>query len=91
MIIYITKAEFIEDYTVKLSFNDGMVMLVNLKNSIFNDHRKIFEPLKDVQYFKKFTLDTWTLVWPNGVDFAPEYLYELAVKQNEKAHNIIYH
>lgn len=37
-----------------------------------------FEPLRDVAYFKKFTVDLElkTLVWPNGADFAPEFLHD---------------
>ena len=49
----------------------------------------IFEPLRNVEFFRKFTLDSWTMVWPNEVDFAPEYLYDLAIKQNEKTHNTV--
>ena len=31
-----------------------------------------------VEYFQKFTLDPAadTLVWPNGADFAPEFLHD---------------
>jgi len=36
----------------------------------------VFEPLRDVENFRRFTLsqDLHTLVWPNGADFAPEFL-----------------
>jgi hypothetical protein len=40
----------------------------------------VFEPLKDPAYFARVTLDLvcGTVVWPNGVDLAPEALHELA-------------
>lgn len=37
---------------------------------------EIFEPLKEVSFFKSFTLEGHTLSWSNGADFAPEFLRE---------------
>ena len=36
---------------------------------------EVFEPLRDPDYFARFTVDE-TLVWPNGADFAPEFLHQ---------------
>jgi len=37
----------------------------------------VFEPLKDVSYFKNFELAEYgTIAWPNGADIAPEFLYQ---------------
>lgn len=76
-IVWVTKAEYIEEYKIKLIFNDMTEGTVDLKNS-FNG--PIFEPLKEVPFFKKFIVNSWTLEWPNGADFAPEYLYQLAIQ-----------
>ncbi len=48
MIISVTKAEYIKDYFIMLNFDNGKKGVVNLKSTIFNDKRKIFEPLRNV-------------------------------------------
>lgn len=84
-LVWVTKANYVEDFKVKLTFNDGVSGIVDLKNYL---NGKVFEPLKDVEFFKQFELDSWTLTWPNDSDFAPEFLHELTLKQSEKAHSI---
>jgi hypothetical protein len=39
---------------------------------------EIFELLRDIPFFRNFTVnqELHTVVWPNGADFAPEFLYE---------------
>ena len=46
----------------------------------------VFKPLKDSSFFKRFFIEAGTIAWPNGVDIAPEALYEAADvrKSNEK-------
>jgi hypothetical protein len=84
MIISVIDAKLVKDFTLHLQFENGESGTVDLKDVIFKDKRKIFTPLKNAEYFKKFTLDNWTVVWPNEFGFAPEFLYELAIKQNKK-------
>ena len=90
ILLKVIEAKYLDNYKLDLTFNNGFRNVVNLKSKIFNDHRKIFEPLKDVTYFKNFTKNRWTIEWNNGVDLAPEYLYDLAMEQNKKAHNNVY-
>ncbi len=37
--------------------------------------------LRDINYFKNFSLDPYTVDWNNEIGFAPEYLHDL--EQNE--------
>ncbi|NTV67898.1 MAG: DUF2442 domain-containing protein [Chlorobaculum sp.] len=74
MFIHVNDARYIGDYKVWLSFNDGTQGEVDLESELYGE---IFEPLKDVAFFKSFTLEGHTLSWSNGADFAPEFLHEL--------------
>lgn len=73
MFIEVTKAEYVKDYTVRLWFNNGAVRTVDLYPLL---NGEIFEPLKDIEMFKRFSIKFNTIEWENGADFAPEYLLE---------------
>lgn len=75
MIPKIQKANCVNDYIVHIVFSDGIEGEVDLKDELYGE---IFEPLKEKSYFSKAYVhpDFHTLCWPNGADFAPEYLYE---------------
>ena len=73
-LISVTNAKYIDGYIIQLFFDDGKVKKVNLEKHL---NKPIFKPLKDIEYFKKFKLNPFTIEWDNGADFAPEYLYEL--------------
>ncbi len=81
MILNITYAEYKGDYQVFLIFNDGESVLVDLEDTIKNDSRKIFVPLRDLAYFKTFKIRLNTITWDNEADFAPEFLLELGKRQ----------
>ena len=53
--------------------NDGAEGEVDLTSEL---HGEVFEPLKAIEYFKAFQVhpELNTVVWPNGADFAPEFL-----------------
>lgn len=76
--IWIIKAAHIKDHQLKLPFSDGTSGIGDLGSHL---DKLVFKPLKDIQYFKNFKLNSWTVVWENGADFAPEFLYE-AVKKH---------
>ena len=79
-LINVVKAKYIEDFKLFLEFNNGVSGVVDFKPYLDGE---IFEPLNDVDYFKQFELDTWTIGWDNGADYAPEFLYDLIIKQEK--------
>ncbi len=76
MFLHVIKAEHIEDYKLKVYFNDGAVKVVNLENELYGE---VFLPLKNIEVFKNFFISHNTIEWANGADFDPEYLYEIGV------------
>jgi len=70
----IIKAEHVDGHRIHIWFNNQTDKTVDLSSSL---QGSIFEPLKDIGYFKKFAIKFNTLEWENGADFAPEYLYGL--------------
>ncbi len=70
----VIKAEYITDYKIHLWFNNNVDKIVDLYSSLKG---VVFEPLKNVENFKKFKIKYNTIEWDNGADFAPEYLYGL--------------
>ena len=69
-------AKYLYGFILELKFNDGKVKRVDLEKHLEGE---IFEPLKDVDYFKtvKVYPEHDTIYWDNTADFAPEFLYEI--------------
>jgi hypothetical protein len=73
--IRIVEARYISGYVIWLQFSDGLTGEVDLKAELGGE---VFEPLRDQTVFRSFVLhpELHTIVWPNGADLAPEFLYE---------------
>ena len=73
MIPRVIEARYVSGHTLWLRFSDGAEGEVDLSAEI---HGEIFEPLNDIAYFRSFEVarELGTVVWPNGADFAPEFL-----------------
>jgi hypothetical protein len=74
----VSKAKYIGEYKINLAFNKKDSMVVDLSEQLEGE---IFIPLKDLSFFKLFSIHYNTIEWSNGADFAPEFLYELGQKQ----------
>lgn len=79
---FVKSVSYISEYKLALVFEDGSHRLVDLANELDGE---VFEPLKDITYFKTVRVDhdLDTIVWDNGADMAPEFLYEIGVPISE--------
>lgn len=75
MFLHVTEAKYLHGYVVWVRFNDGTEGEVDLEGELEGE---VFGPLKEVEKFRKFRVDAEleTIVWENGADLAPEFLYE---------------
>lgn len=78
MLLDVIKVVYNSGYKLIVTFENGEEKLVDLKDRLIGP---IFEPLKDISYFKKVYVDkeSGTIAWPNGADKAPETLYEIGI------------
>jgi Protein of unknown function (DUF2442) len=71
------------DHVLRLLFSDGTAGDIDFSAE---QRTGVLAPLNDSGYFAEVTVDqeAGTIVWPDGIDLAPEPLYEQA-----KAHSLI--
>ena len=74
-LIKVIKADYLEEYKIEITFSDGIKSIIDFKNELWGE---VFEPIKDLNNFRNFTLNPFTIQWENGADFAPECLYKIA-------------
>jgi len=72
----VTDVTWLEGYRLRLVFDDGVTKEVDLRDELYGE---IFEPLREPEFFRRVAVnsETNTIQWPNGADFAPEFLYEI--------------
>jgi hypothetical protein len=79
---FVRDVKYISEYKLVLTFEDGVAKLVDMKPYLEGE---IFQPLKDISYFKTVQVnpDIDTIVWENGADLSPDFLYEIGVAASE--------
>lgn len=84
MIIHITNVKVVSSHSLVLTFDNGVQKRVNLRQELYGP---IFEPLRDPSFFAKAYVDpdSRTVAWPNGADFAPDFLYRLEAEEAPSA------
>ncbi len=73
----VTGVAVIGDHRLRLLFSDGTTGDVDFSGEQWTG---VLEPLHDPVYFAQVVVDTdgGTIAWPDGIDLAPEPLYEQA-------------
>ncbi|NOT47852.1 MAG: DUF2442 domain-containing protein [Acidobacteria bacterium] len=83
MLVHVIDAKYVDGYRIEVSFNDGRKGIADLRDAL---HGPAFESLKDESEFRRFVVDKEldTLVWANGADLAPEYIYFQAFRDDRE-------
>ena len=81
--VFIINAQYVKDYIIELTFNDGVKAEVDIRKNISLD--KDLAPINYLSTFKEFKLggqNGQTLTWLDGkIEISPERLYEIASRE----------
>lgn len=75
-LIKVVNVDYIKDYIVDLKFSNGEKKRVDFFPLLKSGKK---QELLNKNNFIQFGLNHWTLEWYNGVDFAPDFLYQQGV------------
>ena len=73
--IWVTDAKPLADYRLWVRFSDGIEGEIELQEFVNSDSRPIVAALRDRDIFAAICVEMDTVVWANGFDLAPEFLY----------------
>ena len=76
--IWVNDAKALPDYRLWVRFSDNTEGEIDLKDFIASDARPIVAALRDQTAFCAIRVEMDTVVWANGFDLAPEFLYAQA-------------
>lgn len=75
-LIKVVNVDYIKDYIVDLKYSNGEKKRVDFFPLLKSGKK---QELLNKNNFILFGLNHWTLEWYNGVDFAPDFLYQQGV------------
>ena len=75
-LIKVVNVDYIKDYIVDMKYSNGEKKRVDFFPLLKSGKK---QELLNKNNFILFGLNHWTLEWYNGVDFAPDFLYQQGV------------
>lgn len=82
----VAEVRHVRGHVLWLRFSDGLEGEVDLADGLGGE---IFASLRDPAIFARATVQSGTVVWPNGADWAAETLYERVLSSNGPARRSI--
>ncbi len=76
LLLTVNNAEYVRDHILLIHFSNGESRFFDFTPLLT---KGICRKLKDLDYFKNFTTDPFTIDWNNEIGFAPEFLYDKGV------------
>ncbi len=82
-LLQVVRAYYSHNFVIEIEFNNFEVHQIDFEPLIFGVHKKTYQKLQDLEFFKSFKVD-YTIYWPEPdsyseeIAFTPEYLYFLA-------------
>lgn len=75
---FVKDVQYLAGYKLRLTFEDKSVREVDLSSHLDGE---VFEPLKELENFKSVRVhtDLDTIVWNNGADMSPDFLYQISI------------
>ena len=77
MLCDIVEVKVVKNYILYIRFEDGLSGEVDISKVV--PFEGVFSKLKEPSYFAtvRVSKDLGTIVWENGADLAPDYLYSI--------------
>ena len=72
----VVEARAVSNRVLAVRFVDGTHGTVDLTRLIESDNAGVFESLRDQRVFDAVTIDYGAVSWPNGLDLAPDAMYD---------------
>jgi len=74
-LVDVTEVAVVTDYTVRLTFSDGIVKEIDLTPYL---RGPIFAPVREPEFFRRAHIADGAISWPNGADIDTQVLrYDL--------------